>query len=169
MNSLVIPETLARITKENITLKMVEGHLQISQPGLALLFDIPTPRRQGIRHLEKLMGLMVQRSKTTLNIQSSNTKPHEDFPYLRILFRPQFQTQRRHLPISHPNALAMAALRCLLKKLSPIAENKHSLNPFFEILKTTSNEGEEFQQKMAIWVKAFNREPQFASRLSSKL
>ena len=44
VDSLVIPDTPPSIAKENITLKMVADHLQISQPGLALLFDIPTPR-----------------------------------------------------------------------------------------------------------------------------
>ena len=63
----------------------------------------------------------------------------------------------------------MAALRCLLERLSSIAANRHSLNCLFKIWKTISNEGEELEQKIATWEMASNREPQIANRLSSKL
>ena len=63
----------------------------------------------------------------------------------------------------------MAEPRCLLKRLSSIATKKKSLNYLFKIWKTISNEGEELEQKIAIWEKASNREPQIANRLSSKL
>ena len=56
-----------------------------------------------------------------------------------------------------------------MKRLSSIATKKKSLYYLFKIWKTISNEGEELEQKIAIWEKASNLEPKIANRLSSKL